>query len=81
MDDTVIVLGYSETWQPSEKLIGTKMDANALDKILRGVQVMPDFAEAKQQVFVLYYDTSGNATSDYLLVNPASLTVKTHLYD
>ena len=80
-DETVIVLGYSEMWQPSEKLIGTKTDADALDKILRGVRVTPDFADAKQQVVALFYDASGNATSDYLLLNPASLTVKTHLDD
>jgi hypothetical protein len=80
-DETVIVLGYSDTWQPAEKLIGTKKNVDDLGKILRGVRITPDFSGPKQQVVALFYDKNALSSSDYLLLNPAGLTAKNHLDD
>jgi hypothetical protein len=78
-DETVTVLGFSETWKVPDKLIGAKSEKEELFETIRGVRVTADFSGPKDKVVALFYDKNAKQHSDFMLLNPANLSVKSDL--
>jgi hypothetical protein len=54
-DETVTILGYSDSWKPSEILLPGKNN-DEIEKIIKKLRLYPEFTDPKQKAVALFYD-------------------------
>lgn len=78
-DETVIVLGYSTIWNQPDSMFKGKSDLSGYSSVLSQVRLTPEFVNGDQKVVALFYDKEAKSQQDLMLLNPASMSVLTHV--
>ena len=73
-DEIVTILGYSSTWKAPELIFGASKDKAQYEKILKELNIQPEFTDPKQMAIGLFYDKNQKERQDFMLLNPSSLT-------
>jgi hypothetical protein len=54
--EIVTILGYSSTWKLSETLFKDAKEKDDFDKVLKQLNILPEFTEEAQMAVGLFYD-------------------------
>lgn len=73
-DEIVTILGYSSTWKTPELIFGASKEKDEYEKILKQLDIQPEFTDPKQMAIGLFYDKNQKERQDFMLLNPSSLT-------
>lgn len=72
--EIVTILGYSSTWKLSETIFKDAKEKDDFDKVLKQLNILPEFTEEAQMAVGLFYDKNQKERQDLMLLNPSSLT-------